>query len=64
VGYLAEHELAYIGETSLAGSVVASAFAFWRRSWQPATRVELWALFGGVVGAYLGAWIVLATVLT
>ena len=57
--YLLEHELEYLAATGFAGSVVATGFGFARRSRRPQTRVELWALFGGLVGVWLGIWLIL-----
>jgi hypothetical protein len=64
-GYLAEHELSYLAQTYVLGAVVATALGFYRRSRHPDTRVELWALFGGLVGAWVGIWLIaLAPVLS
>ena len=63
--YLGEHELTYLGGTYIAGAVPATAIGFWRRSRNSTARVEVWALFGGLVGFWLGVWmIVLAPLLS
>jgi hypothetical protein len=64
VGYLAEHEVQYIGESTAIGSAAAAALGFWRRSHNAATKVEHWALFGAVAGLWFSLWIVLFTDLT
>jgi hypothetical protein len=59
-GYPAEHQLAYLAEGSAVGAVGATMAAIAHRARHgPSARVELWALFGGMVGLWIAFMLIL-----
>jgi hypothetical protein len=58
-GYIGEHPIMYLASTGFVGGTAFSVVGFARRENRPEERVELGALYGAIVGIWVGLMLIL-----